>query len=644
MKNSILSLFGLIFFIALNKPVYGQTVPESQQLLPSGIQLSQYKVRTAAPIVVKTPRLFPSSWWVGMKHNQVEVIIHDNLIAEAKIQINYPGVSIVKIEKETNPNYLFVTIKIAPTAKIGSFNLVATTGKNAKRYSFELLGKKSIRSQEEYVNASDLIYLIMPDRFANGDYSNDIIPSMNQKEIDRTKMFFRHGGDLKGIVNNLDYLKHLGVTTLWLNPIFENDQPYASYHGYAITDHYNIDRRLGDNKQFRFLCDTMKSLKMKMVMDIVHNHFGDQHDFILDLPSESWIHNWPTFTRSNYRDQVWYDPYSSDYDQSLMKNGWFDFHMPDINQQNKHVERFFIQNHIWWIEYAKISGYRLDTYAYCDQVFMSNWAKAILDEYPNFCLFSETWVHGPAAQAWFSQGKKNLKSFNSNMPALTDFQSYFSIIEALQKPQGWVEGAARLYTNTAQDYLYEKPNEQVIFLDNHDLGRIFSMLNENVEKTKIALTWLMTFRGIPQLYYGTELLYKGFTDPDGKVRQDFEGGWKEDSINKFKVKGRTNLENDFVTFISKLAHFRKNNPHLYLGHLKQFVPTDGLYIYSRTLKNKKVLVVLNFSDKEKTLPNYVYEEELKSFHSFKDIIQENMVSDIQKLRILPHVAMVIDCY
>ena len=417
----------------------------------------------------------------------------------------------------------------------------------------------------------------MPDRFANGDYSNDSFDDMLQSGINRGKMFFRHGGDLQGIIDHLDYLKELGVTALWLNPVLENDQPYASYHGYAITDHYNIDRRFGDNELYKTFVEKCHEKGIKVIMDIIFNHCGHEHWLIKDLPAEDWVHQWPEFTRSNFRASVINDPYASKTDTKKLLEGWFDYSMPDLNQQNERLANYLIQNTIWWVEYSGQDAYRIDTWFFPDQDFLSRWAKRMQQEFPRLGMYGETWAQMMSVQASFAEDSGLTDEYNSHLPGITDFQLNFAIEEALTQKQSWTGGAARLYYTLAQDYLYEDPLRNVIFLDNHDKSRFFSTIGEDIDKYKSGMAFLLTMRGIPSIYYGTELLFAAISDPDGKVRQDFPGGWKEDKINKFNVSGRTAAEKDAFEYVKKLANYRKNTPAL-----DGLVPGDGVVYEVKT--------------------------------------------------------------
>ncbi len=622
--RSILSLlFLLTSFSLLWHPLSGQEEDPNDptRRLPDGVKRSTHTHYAPDGAKVDQARICPPSWWVGMENSRLELMIYDQDIANLKAEVDHKGVKVIATKRLANPNYLFVELEIAPECEAGSFEIRLKHKRYTQRkYSYELAKKGTRKNKVETLNAQDFIYLIMPDRFANGDPSNDVFDEMTQKEIRRDLMFFRHGGDLQGIIDHLDYIQSLGVTALWLNPVLENDQPYESYHGYAMTDHYAIDRRFGSNELFKELSDACQERGIKMIMDIIHNHVGDQHWFIQDIPSEDWLHQYESFTKTTYRAPTLMDPYASEADKALMSDGWFDHHMPDLNQKNPHLATYLIQNNIWWIEYAGLDGYRIDTYAYPDQAFMQDWAKAIQREYPDFHMFAETWVHGAAVQAQFTQNNQLRGDYNSHMPGVTDFQLYYAINEALQKPQGWTEGAAKIYYTLAKDFLYEDPYRNVVFLDNHDLSRFFAMVGEDDRKFKSGIAFLLTTRGIPMMYYGTELQFNNFSDPDGKVRQDFPGGWAEDTVNKFEAAGRSKQEQSAFDYVSSLANYRKNSKALTTGKLTQFVPQDGIYVYFRSSDDERIMVVMNTADEEKKLKLDRFKEGIQKASAAKDIV------------------------
>lgn len=566
-------------------------------------------------------RIEPMFWFTGMNSPKLQLLVHGLDISKGDIQLNYPGVSVEKINRVENPNYLFIDLIISSDARPGKFP-ISFSGKGLKKltYNYELRSRNSSQNRNQGVDASDFIYLIMPDRFSNGDTSNDIVPAMTETALKRDSMYYRHGGDLQGIINNLDYLKDLGVTTLWLNPVLENDQPKTSYHGYANTENYKIDRRFGDNELYKKLVDECHRRGMKMIKDLVHNHIGSRHFTVLDAPMRDWVHQWPAYTKTNYREQVLMDPYVATADKNIMSNGWFDSHMPDVNQKNIFVRNYITQSHIWWIEYAGLDGLRLDTYAYNDLDYMAEWAKAIKAEFPKLTFFGETWVHGVPNQAYFTKGNKINQSINTELEAVTDFQALWAINEALNGKFGWTDGVVRLYNTFSNDFLYEDPFRNVVFLDNHDLSRFYSVIGEDFNKYKSGIAWLLTTRGIPQFYYGTEILMKNFSNPDGLVRSDFPGGWAGDKENKFREAGRTAKENEAFNYVKTLANYRRNNDVLQTGKMMQYIPEDGVYVYFRYNDKKTMMMIMNGNDTEKTISTVRYQERIKSAVSAVNIV------------------------
>jgi glycosidase len=578
-------------------------------------------------------RIEPMFWFAGMHNPKLQLLVHSDHIGTTSVSLKYPGVKLVKVNKVENPNYLFLDLLIDKTAKPGKFNINFTSNGTKKYYSYELKKRDNNPNQHQGVTNKDFVYLIMPDRFSNGDKSNDVVKGMQETALNRDSMYYRHGGDIKGIINHLDYLKDLGVTTLWLNPVLENDQPKTSYHGYAVTENYRIDQRFGNNEMYKQLVNECHKRGMKMIKDLIHNHIGTEHFTVKDLPMKDWIHQWPTFTKTTYREQVHMDPYAAKVDKDLMVNGWFDKHMPDVNQNNPFVRNYFTQSHIWWIEYAGLDGFRLDTYAYNDLKYMAEWANAIKAEYPKFTFFGETWVYGVPNQAYFTKGNKINQGFDTQLQAVTDFQALWAINESLNGKFGWTDGVVKLYNTFANDFVYEDPTRNVVFLDNHDLSRFYSVVGEDFNKYKSGLAWLLTTRGIPQLYYGTEILMKNFSNPDGLVRSDFPGGWDTDKKDKFTADGRTNKENEAFNYVKALANYRKNNLVLQTGKMMQFVPEEGIYVYFRYNSQKTVMIIMNSNAEEKNLSTARFKERILTAKTATNIVSGQLITNIQEIKV-----------
>jgi glycosidase len=590
--------------------------------------------------------LYPANWWIGMKYNKIQIMIHGQDVGtHTGFATAYPGVSITKVNRFANKNYVILDVAISNSAQPGTAGIRSKKGNENVNFEFSLSARKAGRGTKfaQGVTSADLMYLIMPDRFSNGDPSNDRIPGMRDQTLRRDTVFNRHGGDLKGIENHLDYLKDLGVTALWLNPVWENDRTERTEHGYAFTNHYKVDARLGGNDAMKKLVYAIHSKGMKYISDAVYNHIDIDHHLFRDMPDSTWFHRWPKFTQTNYKDQALFDPYAAKVDKAIMSDGWFVSNMPDWDHNNPFVCNFLIQHAIWSVEEFGIDGFRIDTYAYNDLNFMNRCNKALYDEYPGITIFGETWVHGVINQSYFCENNYNIP-YKSNLQATTDFQTlFYGIQPALTQSFGWTEGLNKLYTTAAQDFVYKTPMRQVIFLDNHDLPRFYSVLNEDVQKYKMAFAWLLTFRGIPQMYYGNEILMTGFTSPnDGYVRQDFPGGWQGDAANKFTAAGRNTKEDDVFNYIRKFANFRKASSAIKTGKFQQFLPVDGVYVYFRYDQNQTIMVIINQQETEMSFDNKRFEERMKSFTKATDIATGVTFNLEEKMKIGPKYTLVLE--
>lgn len=569
--------------------------------------------------------VYPTNWWVGMKNPSLQLMVKGPNINENSFSVSYPGVKLVKVNKVENRNYVFLDLLITPAAKPGTVQIKMSNPNGSGNIPFVLKPRRPGKGTAfaQGVTSADFMYLIMPDRFSNGDPANDKIPGMKDPTFSRDSMYYRHGGDLQGVINHLDYLKDMGVTAIWLNPVIENDMDKTSYHGYAFTDHYKIDPRFGGDSAYKRLINEMHKRGLKMVQDAVYNHVGTEHWFVLDQPTKDWLHQWPTFTQTSYKDQVLFDPYASQADRKKMSDGWFVRSMPDLNQDNPYVANFLIQHAIWTVEEYGIDGWRIDTYAYNDLEFMNRCNKALMDEYPRLTIFGETWVHGVPNQSFFVRNNYNIP-YKSNQPGVTDFQTLWGIQETMTKDFGWTEGVNRLYSTLAYDFVYKDPMQNVVFLDNHDLSRFYSVIGEDRDKYKMSIGWLLTTRGVPQWYYGAEILMKGLANPDGWVRMDFPGGWPGDSVNKFTAAGRTAQENETFNYVRTLANYRKNSSAIKTGKLMQFTPEDWVYTYFRYDDKQTVMVVMNTNKDERTIDPKRFEERTKGFTKGKDVIDASV--------------------
>ena len=588
-------------------------------------------------------RVEPMFWWVGMHNPDLQLIVHGRNIASRKVELSYQGVQLIEVQKVENPNYLFIDLKISSSAHPGTFLINFTkSGEQTLTYQYTLKERDHSAGRIQGVTSKDLIYLIMPDRFSNGDPNNDSVSGMREMAVDRSKMFSRHGGDIKGIMNHLDYLKDLGVTAIWLTPVVENDEPTASYHGYAVTDHYKIDPRYGTNELYKEFVEKCHSIGLKVVMDLVHNHAGTEGYTIRDMPMKSWVHQWPGgYTKSNFRDAAVMDPHAAPSDRKQMLDGWFDRRMADMNEDNPYVKRFLTQNHIWWAEYSGVDGFRLDTYPYNDPDFMAEWAKEIRATFPNLSIFGETLVWSAANQAFFTEGNTVNRGMDTHLPGITDGVLKEAIYDALNATEGWTEGVNRLYSVLAQDFLYKDPTKNTIFLDNHDMSRFFSVVGEDMTKYKSGMAMLLTMRGVPQMYYGDEILMKNFSNPDGLVREDFPGGWTDDKVNKFAAEGRSEKENEAFAYVRTLANYRKTTTALQTGKLMQYIPQDGIYVYFRYDNLKTVMVVYNSRDKDQSITTTRYAERINGVLKARDVIAGGTV-ELSKLTIPAKTTLVLE--
>lgn len=593
---------------------------------------------------INVERIEPSSWWIGFKEPVVQVMVYGNQIASTRPELKYPGVTIKQVISVDNPNYLFIDLEIDKKAQPGQIQIAfKQSGKVRTTANFELLERTKGSAEREGFNQSDAIYLIMPDRFANGKPENDMVPGMKEKP-NRNEPYGRHGGDLEGIKKNLDFIKEMGFTSIWLNPVLENDQPQASYHGYAITDFYRIDRRLGSNQEFKELVDACRARGIKMIMDMVFNHCGSEHWWMKDLPTHNWINQFPEFTRSNYRLSTVSDPYASKADFELTTRGWFDTTMPDMNLQNELVLNYLIQNSIWWIEYSGLQGIRMDTYPYPDKDAMAVWVKRLMKEYPKFNIVGESWISNPAKLAYWQKDFPNKDGYNSYLKSLMDFPLADALGQAFNEGEGWSSGLMRLYDVLADDHLYRYPMDLVVFAENHDLGRMFHFYNNDVNKMKLAIAFLGTVRGIPQWYYGSEILMDGNGyESHAAIRKDYPGGWPGDAINAFTAEGRTGEQNEVFNYLKKVLNYRKNSEVLQYGKTLHFIPQNEVYVYFRYFDDEAVMILLNNNDEqEREVNTSRFSEILSKYNKGVEVTTGQRISNINTLKIPAKSALIIE--
>ncbi len=607
--------------------------------MPNNSQQTNLKKKDTIPF----QRLEPGNWWINMRNPRLELLVYGQHISSFHIQLEYAGVRIKKTHRVENPNYLFIDLIILPSARAGIIPIQFFKNNNLiYTHSYKLLPREENSAKRKGFDSGDAIYLIMPDRFSNGNSDNNSSEEMLEK-TNRRKPYGRHGGNLKGIYNHLDYIEEMGYTAIWLNPVFENNQPKASYHGYAITDFYRIDPRLGSNEMFKALTDECSKRGIKMIMDMVFNHCGNKHWWIKDLPMQDWINHWENFTRSNYRLSTISDPYVSQRDKNLSVKGWFDTHMPDLNLENSFMLTYLIQNSIWWIEYAGLNGIRMDTYPYPDKNSMATWAQQIMLEYPDFNIVGEAWISEASKLCYWQKDFPNKDGFNSHLPSLMDFPMQKSISMAFNEEEGWDTGLTRLYNTLADDHLYPKPLNLMIFADNHDTGRIYHFLGEDIAKLKMVLTYIATTRGILQIYYGTELLMSGNAlDGHAHIRQNFPGGWPNDRTNAFTSAGRNTEQNEIFNHIKTLLNYRKQSLALKYGQTMHFIPENGIYVYFRYTIEQCVMIILNNNKKSKKVNTTTYNEILYKYSKGKNIMTKRTINNLQLIKIKAKSAMLIE--
>jgi len=585
----------------------------------------------------KIKKIEPPFWWADMNYNQLELLIYGDNIASFNPSVENKDIIITGVKKTENSHYLFLDLDISK-AQVGMFkiNFSKKGKKNNFSINYELKQRSNKSKLRKGFDSSDVVYLIMPDRFSNGDITNDSSTETIEK-ANRKLKGGRHGGDIQGIINQLDYIKQLGATAIWSTPLLEDNQFTYSYHGYAITNPYKIDPRYGTNKLYKDLAEKAHQKGLKLIMDYVTNHWGSENWLIKDLPTYSWIHQFPKFQRSNYRMTTQFDPHTSKIDAKLCMDGWFDTTMPDLNQNNPLVLKYLIQNAIWWIEYANLDGFRVDTYSYADKEGISKWTKAIMDEYPNFNIVGEVWMHNQAAISYWQKDSKigAIESYNSYLPSVMDFTLHDALTAMFNEENvTWNNGMIKAYNNFANDYLYPNSNNILVFADNHDTQRINEIFDGDINKYKLAITLIATVRGIPQLYYGSEIGMRGNkNNGDGDIRRDFPGGWKNDANNAFTSLGRTKQQQAYFNFTSKLLNWRKNTEVIHTGKTTHYIPENNVYVYFRYNEKNSVMVIINNNPKEQTIELNRFAENLKKYTSGIDILT-NTKLDLSKANLI----------
>lgn len=577
-------------------------------------------------------RVEPPFWYAGMHKSEIQILFYGNNIAENQVSISN-NIPIKEVKKTENPNYLFVTID---TKNSPAQELLFTFSKNnttnfTKKYS--LKARRVNSAQRKGFDASDVVYLIMSDRFANGNPKNDSDPTVTEKH-DRSIPGGRHGGDIAGMIQHLDYIKELGATAVWPTPLCEDNDKAFSYHTYGQSDVYKIDPRFGTNEEYAQLGRELHKRDMKLIMDYVTNHWGAEHWMMKDLPTYDWLHQFPGYAQTNYKMTTQFDTNASKIDTKMCMDGWFVKSMPDLNQSNPLVLNYLIQNAIWWIEYADLDGFRVDTYSYCDKEGIAKWTKAITDEYPNFNIVGEVWMYQQAQMAYWQKDSKigALQNYNSYLPSVMDFTLHQATSSVFNENEpSWDKGLIKIYDNFTNDFLYPNINNILTFVENHDTMRFNEIYKNDFKKYQMAMTLLATSRGIPQIYYGSEIGMNGNKDKNGDadIRKDFPGGWKGDTNNAFTKIGRTPEQEKFFAFTSKLLQWRKTNEALHFGKTTHYIPENNVYVYFRHSEHKKVMVVLNNSKKTQTVDLARFKENLQDFSSGKSVL-DNKTIDLTK--------------
>lgn len=591
----------------------------------------------------------PPNWWANMEHHQVEVMLHGKNISHLTVEVK--GLTILGIQKTENPNYIFVTIE-TKNVVAGKYTFQLSENKKVKyQFDYDIKARNANSKERIGFSTSDVLYLLMPDRFANGKTTNDNDPSVVEK-MNRSLPGGRHGGDIQGIVDHLDYIKELGATTIWPTPMMEDNDSAYSYHTYGQSDLYRVDPRYGTNEEYKNLVTEAHKRKLKVIQDVVPNHWGSNHWMMRDLPTYTWLHQFPGYAQTNYRMSTQMDPNTSQIDQKMCADGWFVKSMPDLNQSNPLVLNYLIQNTIWWMEYADLDGLRVDTYSYNDKDGIAKWTKKIMEEYPNTNIVGEVWMHDQAHQSYWQKNSPiaAIQSYNSNLPSVMDFTLHDAFGQAFnEKNQNWDQGMMRVYDNFVNDFMYDNPNNILLFMENHDTQR-FNEIYSNIKDYKLGMTILATVRGIPQIYYGTEIGMKGNKNlGDADIRKDFPGGWKEDKENAFAPKsenqqvGRNQMQEEYFNFTKKILNWRLNNKAVQEGKTVQFIPENNVYVFFRILANEKVMVIVNNSESEQTLNLKRFREVISKGKICKDFISGNNINlENEKIIIGAKTSMIIE--
>ncbi len=588
-------------------------------------------------------RIEPAHWWVGMKDSRLQLLVHGPGIGAAQPSLERPGVTLERVIRVSNPNYLFLDLQIAPDAQPGPVSLNFKLGQEQFSRPYELHARSAGSAQRRGFDASDVIVNIVPDRFVNGDPANDNVAGYPDPANRASNSAGRHGGDIAGLVQSLDYLAGMGYTMIWPTPLTENKQPAYSYHGYAATDTYKIDPRFGSNEDYRRFVTLARQKGIGVIKDVVLNHIGSEHWWMKDLPSEDWLSFKGKFVPTQHFRTAVADPYASLVDKQNFTAGWFTDTMPDMNQRNPLVANYQIQNAIWWVEYAGLSGIRVDTYGYSDAAFLAEWTRRLMAEYPYFNMVGEEWSSNPVVVSYWLRGRSNTDGYISALPSGMDFPLNETLRRALVTPEGYGSGLNELYAALVNDLLYPDPMNMVLFEGNHDMPRLFSILNDDPALTRMALAYVLTMRGIPQLYYGTEVLMSSLKErDDGEARRDFPGGWPGDPVNAFTGAGLTAPQREMQDFVRKLMTWRRTQPALHRGSLKHYFPEQGSYVWFRQHGRNTVMVVINKNPAEVQLETARFAEMLSGYQRATDVLAGRSFSLGERLAVPGRSVMVLE--
>jgi len=589
-------------------------------------------------------RVEPPFWWQGFEHQELQIMIHGHGAAGFDVSIDYPGVTLNRVEQVESENYLFLYLDIDAAAEPGTFDIVLEDDGARVVHAYELRQKNTDPAHAAGFSGADTIYLITPDRFSNGDASNDTIGGLGDP-LNRSDDYGRHGGDLAGIRNSLDYIADMGYTAVWLNPILENAMPEASYHGYATTDYYRVDPRFGSNADYREFVASAKAKGLGTIMDMITNHCGSEHWWMRDVPNPDWFNFYKDYHQTSSAKATIFDPYGSEYDRKIYFDGWYVPAMPDLNQRNPLLADYLVQNAIWWVEYLGLTGIRLDTYGFSDKDFLSEWTRRIMQEYPNFTITGEETGKNPALLAYWQRGKKNHDGYVSWLPSLLDFPMFHGVNEALTKEVPWWDSPwTRAYETLATDFVYPDPMNLVIFPDNHDRSRIFTKVGENYDLYRMAIVYYLTMRGIPQIYYGTEVLMSHTRDDGnhGEIRAEFPGGWSDHEKNAFTGRGLSDQERQAQEFMRTLLNWRKGKSVIHSGRLMQFTPIKYVYAYFRYNDDETVMVVFNRGEEAVPLETARFAERLGDSTHATDVLTGRRINIESAIDLEPMSVMILE--